>query len=119
MKRKILSTLKIYLITILYVVIISFIYSFYIMKTSNNSNVYIELLIGSSSFLLLGLLYGNAIHKKGIWVGLIVGLLHILLIHFVYFLISGSFNLKILPAIIYTICSGIGGILGVNFKKII
>lgn len=118
MKKKIISTIKIYIITILYISIISFIYSFYIMKTNNNTNPIIEIIIGASSFLLLGLLYGNLIHKKGLIIGIIIGISHILIIHFIYFLAIGKHEFNILPCIIYTICSGVGGILGVNFKKI-
>lgn len=119
MKRKVIGTLKIYLITALYVGIVSFIYSFYIMKTQKDINPIIEVIIGASSFFIMGLLFSNFIHKKGLIVGIISAIINILLIHFIYFLSMGKFNISILPFIIYTISSGIGGILGVNFKKII
>lgn len=119
MKRKIICALKIYLITLIYTICVAFIYSFYIMKTMSNTSKIVELLIGSSSYLVLGMLAANAIHKKGLLVGLLVSFLTLLAIHLIYLLSLGSFNFKILPSIIYIISSGIGGILGVNFKKII
>ncbi|MGM9970573.1 MAG: TIGR04086 family membrane protein [Anaeroplasma sp.] len=119
MKKRIISTLKIYLITALYLFIVAFVYSFYISKTNKNENLIVEVILGSTAFLLLGTLYGNYVHKKGLILGILIGIIHILLIKFIYFLAIGDFNLSILPTIIYTITCGIGGILGVNIKKII
>ena len=61
----------------------------------------------------------NAIHKKGLIVGLLTGIVTITFIHLVYLLSKGGYEFKLLPCLIYTISCGIGGILGVNFKKII
>lgn len=119
MKRKIISGIKIYGISILYILLITFIYSVFLIKSKNDSNVIFEIIIGATAFIVLGLLYGNMIHKKGLIVGLIVGILHILLINLIFFLASGEFELSPLLAIIYTISSGLGGVLGLTFKKII
>lgn len=119
MKRKIISGIKIYLCCIIYILLMSFIYSFYLIKSGNDSNKVMELILGISAFILLGILYSNMIHKRGLIVGLIVGAIHILLIHFIFFLSAGSFELKVLPFIIYMISSGFGGVIGMSFKKII
>lgn len=119
MKRKIFTTLKIYLITIAYTICIAFIYSFYISKSQANTSPIIELLIGGSSYFVLGMLMSNAIHKRGLIIGLFTGIITIIAIHLVYLLARGIYNFKILPCIIYIISCTIGGILGVNFKKII
>lgn len=119
MKRKIICAIKIYLITIVYTICIAFIYSFYISHNMVNTSPIIELIIGGSSYFILGMLMANAIHKKGLIVGLLTGIITILFIHLVYLLSKGEFNFKLLPCLIYTILCGIGGILGVNFKKII
>lgn len=119
MKRKIICGLKIYTCCIIYILITAFIYSFYLIKTNNDSNLIVELILGITSFLLLGLLYGNMIHKRGLIVGIIVGLIHILLINLIFFLSTGNFEFKIFPIIIYTISSALGGLLGITFKKII
>lgn len=119
MGRKISSGIKIYLSFILYIAVTSFIYAFYIIKTQSDSNKIVELLIGSSSFLLLGFLYSNYIHKKGLIIGLATGCIHILLINLIGLLALGEFSFKVLPYSIFIISCGIGGILGVNFKKII
>ncbi len=119
MKKKIISGIKIYTCCIIYILVVAFIYSFYLMKTENNSNRIVELVFGITTFLLLGLLYGNMIHKRGLIVGFIVGLIHILLISLIFFLSTGKFEMNILPTIIYIISSALGGVLGITFKKII
>jgi len=119
MKRKIISGIKIYTICIIYLLLITFIYSGFLMKTNKDSNVIFEIIIGATAFIVLGLLYGNMIHKKGLIVGLLVGITHLLLINLIFFLANGEFNLSPLLAIIYTISSGLGGVLGLTFKKII
>ena len=119
MGRKISGGIKIYLCFIIYIAITSFIYAFYIIKTHSDNNKIIEIIIGSTSFLLLGFLYSNFIHKKGLLIGIITGFIHIFLINLIGFLALGEFSFKLLPYSIFIISCGIGGILGVNFKKII
>lgn len=119
MKRKIISGLKIYAICLVYILITAFVYSFYLMKTNHNSNKIAELVLGITAFILLGVLYGNLFHKRGLIVGLAVGVLHILIISLVFFLSTGKFEFKPLPTIIYIISSALGGVLGITFKKVI
>ena len=119
MKKRIISGIKIYLCCIAYILVTVFVYSFYLIKTHSNSNNIVELILGITAFILLGLLYANMIHKKGLIIGLLVGALHLLLINFIYFLSTGNFDIKPLPFIIYIISSGLGGILGISFKKIV
>lgn len=119
MKKKIISGIKIYICCIIYILVVAFIYSLYLMKTNHNSNKIVELIFGITTFLLLGILYGNMIHKRGLIVGLIASITHVLLIGLVFFLSTGSFEIKILPAVIYVVSSSLGGVLGITFKKII
>lgn len=119
MKRKIISGIKIYCFCIIYILIVGLIYSFYLMKTNNNSNQIMELVMGITNYLLLGLLYANMIHKRGLIVGLLAGVFHLFLFQVIFYLIGNSFNLQLLPSIIYIISSCCGGLLGITFKKII
>ena len=116
MKRKILNGIKIYTFLISYILLCSFIYSFYL--TKNNESKIIELIIGSTTFFLLGTLYSNTIQKKGILIGLLTGIIHYMLIRIIYYLTNNTFNINIITLIIFTISSTIGGILGIFFKKI-
>ncbi|MBE6137184.1 MAG: TIGR04086 family membrane protein [Erysipelotrichaceae bacterium] len=118
-KRKIISGIKIYAVCIFYILLISFIYSFYLIKSNNDSNNIFLLILGITTFILLGLLYGNMIHKKGLIVGILVGLSHILLINLIFFLATQEFNISFILIMIYTISSALGSVLGMTFKKII
>lgn len=118
MKSKIKSGIKIYIALILFVLVVCFCYTFYLSKTQKENNLIIELLIGGVSFLILGLFYGNAVHKKGLFVGIGTAILHLGLIKLIIFLSTGTFHLDILQISIMILCSGIGGILGICFKKI-
>ena len=119
MKKRIFTGLKIYFISLIFVFLLCFIYAFYLLKSGNNSSKIIEISIGSISFILLGLLYSNSIHKRGLIVGLLVGLIHISLISLLIFLTEGNYNFKIIPSITYVFSSSLGGTLGILFKKII
>lgn len=118
MKSKIKSGIKIYLFLIIYVLLCCFIYSFYLTNTMTNNSKLIELLIGGTTFLLIGLVYANSIHKKGLLVGLATGIIHYLLIRVIYYLSTGIFSYNILTMLIFVLLSTIGGILGILFKKI-
>lgn len=89
------------------------------MKTNNNSNKIIELILGITTFILLGILYGNMIHKRGLIIGFVTGMIHLLILYLIFYLSTGSFQFKIFPFIIYLISSSLGGVLGMSFKKII
>mgnify|MGYP005765547069 CR=1 len=118
MKSKLKSGLKIYLSLILFVLLVCFVYAFYLNKTNQEYHPVLKLFIGSISFLLLGLFYGNAVHKRGIFVGLFVAVVHLLLLKLIFFLSVGNYMFTPLSSAIYILCSGIGGILGISFKKI-
>ena len=63
--------------------------------------------------------YGNFIHKKGLIVGIISGSIHIFLIKLIYFMSVGEINMNWIVILIYILSSGIGGLIGIMFKKII
>lgn len=118
MKSKIKSGLKIYLFAIIFLLVVCFCYSLYLSNTGNDLSLIAKIGIGGSTFLVLGLAYGNAIHKKGLLIGLLVALVHVLLFKAIIFLSVGSFDFNFLLLAIYTILGGIGGLMGVNIKKI-
>lgn len=119
MKNTIKGFTKLYIIFFLYVFLSFMIYSLLIKNLNLNMNNYILITLSSLGFLLLGVLYGNMIHKKGIIVGLVVGLAHYLIFYFILHLTNNELNFDFINMILFTILSSIGGILGVNFKKII
>lgn len=118
MKKTLKAGIKIYLFLGILITISLFSYSMYIVKTMNNSNPIILLLIGALFFFFCGFTYGNHSHKKGLLIGFLVGIIHLLIIKLIAFLVTGSFSFNILQFLIYVITSGIGGIIGVNIKKI-
>lgn len=118
MRQKIKSSIKIYLLLLIYLTISAVIYTIYINKTNNDFNIIVKLLLGGLAYMMLGFTYANAVHKKGLIIGLLAGVFHFLLIQIIYFLISGIFNFQIIPFTISTLLAGIGGLLGVNLKKL-
>lgn len=117
MKRKIICGIRIYLFVFLYLFITSFVYSFYLLKTNNDSNKIIEIIFGSTTFILLGLLYALAVKKRGLIAGLLAGLIHMLLVNFIFILAIDNYNVNIITSIIYTISSALGGCIGSLFFK--
>lgn len=118
MKQVIKCGIKIYLFFILYLFLSSAIYSLVIYFNKNNFNPIIQIIIGSIGYLLIGFCYGNAIHKKGLLFGLLIGLVHFFLIKGIFFLAQNTFDFSFLLLGIDVLLAGIGGILGMNFKKI-
>jgi len=119
MKSKIIFGIKTYLFLMVYVLLCCFIYAFFLHNNKITESIIIELLIGSSTFLLLGTLYSNHIHKKGLLIGCITGIIHYLLIKLIVYLSTSTFNFNIIYFLILTTSSTIGGILGLLFKKIL
>lgn len=119
MKKTIICALKIYVPACIYLFLISFFYSIYLLKTGNDSSIIFELAIGASLFIILGFLYGNVIHKRGLLIGIIIGITHIFLLYLIIFLATSAFNFNLFLFFIYLISSIIGAIFGINFKKII
>ncbi len=118
MKQKIKSGIKIYVFLVVYVVLAAVLYSTYIVKTNQDFNLIAKLVVGGLAYLLVGFAFGNAIHKKGLIVGLLVGVIHFFLLKLIFFLSKGQFNFEILPFLIQITLAGVGGLLGVNLKKI-
>ena len=119
MKSKISFGIKTYLFLMIYVLLCCFIYAFFLHDNKITESIIIELLIGSSTFLLLGTLYSNHIHKKGLLIGCITGIIHYLFIKLIVFLSTSIFIFNIIFFLILTTSSSIGGILGILLKKIL
>lgn len=117
MKRKIICGIKIYLFVFAYLFITSFIYSFYLLKTNNDSNKIVEIIFGTTTFILLGLLYALTMKKRGLITGFLTGLIHTLLVNFIFILAIDNFNVNILISIIYIISSTLGGCIASLFFK--
>jgi hypothetical protein len=94
-------------------------YSLYIINTENNYSYFVGLVLFALFFILLGLLFGNHIHKKGLIFGILLSIIHLFLIKIIILLATGDFTFNIFSFLIYSICGGIGGFLGINFKKLI
>lgn len=118
MKQKVKSGIKIYVFLILYLTVATTIYTIYINKTNHDFSTLGKLIIGGIAYLMLGFTYANAVHKKGLIIGLLAGIVHFFLIELIYFLCTGIFNFEILPFFISILLATIGGMLGVNIKKL-
>ncbi len=118
MKQNLKSGIKIYVFLILYLSVAITIYTIYINKTNHDFSLIGKLLIGGIAYLMLGFTYANAIHKKGLFIGLFAGIIHFFLIEFIYFLCTGIFHFDVFPFIINILLASVGGMLGVNIKKI-
>lgn len=121
MKSIFFKIIKIYTIALLILLVLTSIYTLYLMKANViKINPIFILIIGAITFFFLGLLFANYFHKKGLLVGLLNGVIHILIISLFIFLSGNEFdNLFYLKYLLFIIASTIGGIMGVNFKKII
>ncbi|HEY8364742.1 MAG TPA: TIGR04086 family membrane protein [Haloplasmataceae bacterium] len=112
--------LLIWLLISLFIIAISSVLIYYKIIDVSQNSVYV-FACGVILFLFLGFLSGNIRQKKG----LLNGILYALSIMIVLFLIQIlGFDEKItfqliLKYLIYTLSSGLGGILGVNFKPLI
>lgn len=118
MKQKVKSGIKIYVFLVLYLSVATIIYTLYINKTNQDFNLLAKLIIGGIAYLMLGFTYANAIHKKGFLIGIIVGIVHFFLIELIYFLCKGIFQFEVLPFFINVLLASVGGMLGVNIKKL-
>lgn len=118
MKQALKSGLKIYLFVLIYVLLSSFIYALILNSSKGDFNALGKLIIGGLGFFFLGFAFGNAFHKKGLLVGLITGLVHFFLVKLSVFLAIQEFDFSVLIFFIQILLSGIGGLLGVNLKKL-
>ena len=118
MKKNLKSGIKIYVFLILYLSVAITIYTIYINKTNHDFSLIGKLLIGGIAYLMLGFTYANAVHKKGLLIGLFAGIVHFFLIELIYFLCTGIFQFDVFPFIINILLATVGGMLGVNVKKI-
>lgn len=119
MKKITIKGIKIYLVLFIYLFITLLIYSLLISKMNLALNKYVLITILGIGFLLLGFLYGNMLHKKGIIIGIIIGIIHYFLLYLIFMISNFEISFNIINMLLYSVLSGIGGILGVNFKKII
>lgn len=118
MKKNVKSGIKIYIVLLLYLTVATTVYTLYINKTNQDFNLIVKLVLGGVLYMMLGFAYANAVQKKGLIVGLFMGILHFFIIALIYFLCTGIFNFQFLPFLISILLAGIGGMLGVNLKKL-
>ncbi len=121
MKSKPVVILKIYLISLILSIIISLltaVYFYFSDSTVNPKNV--TLFVGIIAFATIGFLFSNYRHKKGLLSGIIIGFITSIVIILILVLMGEQIKgLTYLKYSIYIISSGVFGIFGVNFKKII
>ncbi|MDE7106525.1 MAG: TIGR04086 family membrane protein [Anaeroplasmataceae bacterium] len=118
MKKNVKSGIKIYIVLLLYLTVATTVYTLYINKTNQDFNLIVKLVLGGVLYMMLGFAYANAVQKKGLIVGLFIGILHFFIIALIYFLCTGIFHFQFLPFLISILLAGIGGMLGVNLKKL-
>lgn len=118
MKNKLRSGIKIYITIAVFLFVVTGVYTMYIAKTTNNIHPIVKLVLTGLLYLLIGFAFGNAVHKKGLWVGLIVGVIHLGLFKLINFLATGNFSFNILLILISLLLAMTGGMLGVNLKKL-
>ncbi len=118
MKQALKSGIKIYLLFFLYMLVASFLYTLYLMLSNQDFSYIMKLIIGGIGFILLGCSYANAIHKKGLIIGMIIGIVHYFILKLIFFLAFSTFDFSFLLLGILTLCSAIGGLLGIQMKKI-
>ena len=117
--RKILkSGIKIYGVLFIYILLSTLIYAIYIYTSKNSTNLIIDIIIMASSFLLIGFFYGNASQKKGLIIGLIVGVIHFIFLYLLKILLIDDSKFELILFIINCLASTAGGIIGINIKKI-
>lgn len=119
-----IKPMKIYFIFILLLIISSLIYGILIkkemVKTDSSSISKYSFLIGISMFFILGFMGGNNKQKRGLITGFLYGFFVIALLFLVRFLGFDNLNKAIISkSLIYLLASSLGGIIGVNLKKII
>lgn len=118
MKQKVKSGIKIYVFLVIFLTIATTIYTIYINKTNHDFSLIGKVVIGGLAFFMLGFTYANAVHKKGLFIGLFAGIIHFFLIELIYFLCTGIFQFQFLPFLINVLLSTAGGMIGVNIKKL-
>lgn len=118
MKQALKSGIKIYLFILIYVLLSSLIYAFILNSSKGDFNALGKLIVGGLGFFFLGFAFANAFHKKGLLIGLIVGLIHFFIVKLSIFLAIQEFDFSVLIFFIQLLMSGIGGLLGVNLKKL-
>lgn len=119
MKKSFVQIVLIYVILILFLFLSFGSYAIYIFNSEKNYSYLMGLIIAALFFILLGFLFGNHIHKKGLIFGCLLAVIHLFLIKLIVLLATNDYTFNPLSFSIYTICGGIGGFLGINFKKFI
>jgi hypothetical protein len=119
MKKSIIKLLLIYLILFSYLFISTSLYGIYIIKTNNNENIIINHIISIFFYILIGFLYSNHFHKKGLIIGILASIVHLFVFKLILLIFKQNPSFNLLSIVIYSISGGIGGFLGIVFKKLI
>ena len=110
--------LKILITIITFIFLYGLIYSIIITKTNDNLNLIVTLFISSIGMAIIGFAYANHFRKKGLIVGIIVVLIHIIILKIFNYLSTNNFEINYIKETIHLIIGGIGGIMGSNIKKV-
>jgi putative membrane protein (TIGR04086 family) len=102
----------------IYILLYGLVYSLIISKTLTNLNTTVTLIVSSIGLGLLGFGYANHFRKRGLIIGIIVVIIHLLIIKLISFFSTNVFDINALKVCIQILMGGIGGILGGNIKKI-
>ena len=119
MKKNFISICKIYVIFIVVLLILTLIFSLIVIKNNLSNSTINYVLIGlcSLAFFILGTLSGNHFTRKGFLYGLLFSIIFLLIV--LIFSILNNFKINFINYLIYIISASIGGMVGVNIKKMI
>lgn len=112
--------LLIWFIISLIIFTISSLFTYFGSIDISNKSIFVYLL-GVLIFFVLGLLSGNIKQNNGLFNGIIFSVVVIIILMLYYFLgLEKKFSLDILiKSIVFILSSGLGGVIGVNFKPLI
>lgn len=112
------SLIKVIVIMIIYLLLSISAYILYLEKNPI-PNAIIELIILAFFYLIASMLLANNIQKKGLIVGVISSIILFFMLKVIILLAGNGFSFNILSFLISIFSGAIGGILGINFKKVI
>jgi len=118
--KKNLMILLIWLILALIIIAISSVMVYLKWVTLTEKSVYI-FACGVILFLMLGFLSGNIKQAKGLYNGIMLSFIVLIIIVLIQFLgLSETFSLNVLSKYaVFLLSGGLGGIFGVNFKPVV
>ncbi len=121
MNKSISGIFKILLISLFFLLLFSFIYTLMIKNKTGTQNYNIPAsIIGGLIFFIIGFLSSNHHQKKGILTSFLYSFIIVIILFLIINLTNTKYNpLIIVKYLIFIISSIIGGIFGVNVKKLV